>query len=104
MAASGPANAIVLLAAIRPVKRLSALYPRYGQRRILLFLRREGFEMSPDRCQRIWQQASRRRLESGLVVVPPWHGLGRYHRIPEITPRLTSSFSMLVPMASGPSA
>ncbi len=42
---------------IAAMKRLSALYPRYGHRRILIFLRREGFEMSPDRCQRIWQQA-----------------------------------------------
>jgi putative transposase len=44
-----------------PVKvamhRLSAQYPRFGYRRVNIFLGREGLLMSPDRAHRIWRQA-----------------------------------------------
>ncbi len=57
------------------MRKLSALYPRYGHRRILIFLRREGFEMSPDRCQRIWQQAGlqvpRKRPRRRIAALRP---------------------------------
>jgi putative transposase len=36
---------------------LTAQYPRYGYRRITIFLEREGFVMSLGRCQRLWRQA-----------------------------------------------
>lgn len=39
------------------MKDLAAQYPRYGYRRIRIFLRREGHEMSPDRCHRLWRKA-----------------------------------------------
>lgn len=36
---------------------LAALYPRYGYRRIAIFLEREGHVMSFGRCHRLWRQA-----------------------------------------------
>lgn len=43
--------------AIEAMKQLAAQYPRYGYRRIRIFLRRQGHEMSPDRCHRLWKQS-----------------------------------------------
>ena len=48
-----PAKDAPTLAAMR---RLSAQYPRYGARRIRIFLRREGDEMGINRARRLWQQ------------------------------------------------
>ena len=39
------------------MRRLAAQYPRYGYRRIRIFLKREGHAMSPDRTHRLWCQA-----------------------------------------------
>ena len=55
------------------MRRLGAQYPRFGYRRILVFLEREGFVMSPDRAWRVWSQNGlqvprkrpRRRLATG---------------------------------------
>jgi putative transposase len=41
---------------IEAMKRLAAQYPRYGYRRIQVFLEREGFVMSADRAHRLWSQ------------------------------------------------
>ena len=38
------------------MQRLSAQYPRYGVRRIRVFLAREGFEIGKDACQRLWAE------------------------------------------------
>lgn len=46
---------------IAAMKALSAQYPRYGYRRIRVFLARQGHEMGAERCHRLWQ-------ESGLQV------------------------------------
>lgn len=35
---------------------LAAQYPRYGYRRIQVFLQRQGMVMSPDRVHRLWRQ------------------------------------------------
>ena len=43
--------------ALTAMRRLAAQYPRYGYRRIRIFLRREGHVMSPDRTHRLWRQA-----------------------------------------------
>lgn len=43
--------------AISVMKDLAAQYPRYGYRRIRIFLRRQGHDISPDRCHRLWRQA-----------------------------------------------
>ncbi len=42
---------------IEAMKRLSAQYPRYGYRRIRVFLRREGHPMSRHRAHRLWRLA-----------------------------------------------
>jgi putative transposase len=42
-------------------KRLAAQYPRYGYRRIRIFLRREGFHMSRHRAHRLWRLAELQR-------------------------------------------
>jgi putative transposase len=49
-----PAKDAPALAAMR---RLSAQYPRYGYRRIRIFLRREGLLMGINRARRLWCQA-----------------------------------------------
>jgi putative transposase len=42
--------------AIAAMKDLAAQYPRYGYRRIRIFLKRQGHAMSTDRCHRLWRQ------------------------------------------------
>jgi len=42
---------------IAAMRELSAQYPRYGYRRIRVFLRRLGFELSWSRTHRLWRQA-----------------------------------------------
>jgi putative transposase len=42
---------------ITAMRDLSSQYPRYGYRRIHIFLARRGHEMSPDRAHRLWQLA-----------------------------------------------
>jgi putative transposase len=44
-------------AALAAMNRLSAQYPRYGYRRIRIFLRREGLLMGINRARRLWSQA-----------------------------------------------
>src|SRR4051812_6070801 len=47
---------------------LAAQYPRYGYRRVRIFLGRDGHKMGPDRAHRLWRQAGlqvpRRRVAS----------------------------------------
>jgi len=68
------------LAAVTAMRELAAQYPRYGYRRIRIFLRRAGHPMSADRAHRLWRQAQlqvprrhpRRRVASGRPrPVPP---------------------------------
>lgn len=55
------------------MRRLAGQYPRFGYRRIHVFLGREGHVLSPDRTHRIWRQAGlqvprrrpRRRVATG---------------------------------------
>ena len=42
---------------IARMKELSAQYPRYGYRRIRIFLGRDGHRMSPGRAYRLWRTA-----------------------------------------------
>jgi putative transposase len=42
---------------IERMKELSAQYPRYGYRRIRIFLGRDGHRMSPGRAYRLWRMA-----------------------------------------------
>ena len=54
---------------------LSAQYPRYGYRRIRIFLGRDGHSMSPGRAHRLWQQAKlqvpRRRPRKRIATGRP---------------------------------
>jgi putative transposase len=42
---------------IERMRELSAQYPRYGYRRIRIFLGRDGYRMSPGRAYRLWRAA-----------------------------------------------
>jgi hypothetical protein len=42
---------------IERMRVLAAQYPRYGYRRIRIFLDRDGYRMSPGRAWRLWQTA-----------------------------------------------
>jgi putative transposase len=58
---------------IGAMRELGAQYPRFGYRRIRVFLERKGMRMSADRAHRIWRQAGlqvprrrpRRRIATG---------------------------------------
>ncbi|MEM7252743.1 MAG: IS3 family transposase [Pseudomonadota bacterium] len=60
-------------ALIEAMRRLAEQYPRYGYRRIRIFLQREGFTLCPERMYRLWRQERlqvprrrpRRRVASG---------------------------------------
>lgn len=60
---------------VRAMHRLSEQYPRYGARRIRVFLGREGIEVGKDRCSRLWaehglqvpKKRSRKRIATGRV-------------------------------------
>jgi len=65
---------------LKAMRELAQQYPRYGYRRIQVFLARRGFEMSADRAYRLWRQAGlqvprrrpRRRIASGRPrPIPP---------------------------------
>jgi len=61
--------------ALEAMRRLAAQYPRYGYRRIRIFLKREGHVMSTDRTHRLWRQAGlqvpRRRPRRRVAVSRP---------------------------------
>ena len=67
-----PAKDAPVMAAMRD---LSAQYPRYGYRRIRVFLRRQGFELSWSRTHRLWQKAGllvpRRRPRRRIAAARP---------------------------------
>jgi putative transposase len=58
---------------VEAMKTLSAQYPRYGYRRIRIFLRRQGHDLGWSRTHRLWRQAGlllpkkrpRRRIATG---------------------------------------
>ena len=41
--------------AVTVMRELAAQYPRYGDRRIQVFMGRRGHAMSPDRAHRLWR-------------------------------------------------
>jgi putative transposase len=55
------------------MRAIAAQYPRYGYRKIRIFLQRKGHDMSPERTYRLWRQAGlqvpkrrpRRRVATG---------------------------------------
>jgi putative transposase len=61
---------------IEAMKKLSGMYPRFGYRRIQVFLQRDGIQLGKDRCGRIWSKAGlqvpkkRRRKRAGTTLRP----------------------------------
>ena len=62
-------------AVIARMKELSAQYPRYGYRRIRIFLGRDGHRMSPGRAHRLWRtarlQVPRKRPRKRIAAARP---------------------------------
>jgi putative transposase len=58
---------------LNAMRTVAAAYPRYGYRRIHIFLARQGHQMSADRMHRLWRHAGlhvprkrpRRRVATG---------------------------------------
>jgi len=61
---------------IEAMKTLSGIYPRFGSRRIRIFLRRDGIQIGKERCDRLWAKAGlqvprkRRRKRTGTTLRP----------------------------------
>ncbi len=57
------------------MRELAAQYPRYGYRRIRIFLGRDGHTMGPERAHRLWRQAAlqvpRRRKRRRVATSRP---------------------------------
>jgi len=62
-------------AVVERMKELSAHYPRYGYRRVRIFLARDGYRMSPGRAYRLWRtarlQVPRKRPKKRVAAVRP---------------------------------
>ena len=61
--------------ALDAMRRIAATYPRYGYRRVRIFLRREGHAMGPHRAYRLWRvaglQLPRRRPRRRIATPRP---------------------------------
>ena len=61
--------------ALDAMRRIAATYPRYGYRRVRIFLRREGHAMGPQRAYRLWRvaglQLPRRRPRRRVATSRP---------------------------------
>ena len=61
---------------IEVMKKLSGIYPRFGSRRIRIFLQREGIHVGKERCGRLWAKAGlqvprkRGRKRAGTTLRP----------------------------------
>jgi putative transposase len=60
---------------VERMRELSAQYPRYGYRRIRIFLGRDGYRMSPGRTYRLWRavglQLPRKRPKKRVAAARP---------------------------------
>jgi len=60
---------------VERMKELSGQYPRYGYRRIRIFLGRDGYRMSPGRAYRLWRAAGlqlpRKRPKKRVTAARP---------------------------------
>ena len=93
-------KAVKNAAVIARMQELSAQYPRFGYRRVRIFLGRDGFAMSPGRAHRLWRlpgcncRASARRSGSPLLGRDRKRSAGRTRYGP------TTSCSIIVSMVS----
>ena len=70
--------------AVAVMRELASQYPRYGYRRIQVFMGRRGYTMSPDRTHRLWRlhrlqvpvKKPRRRVSSGRPRPLPATAMG----------------------------
>lgn len=57
------------------MQRLSRQYPRYGSRRVRVFLKREGIEVGKEKCSRLWAeqglQVPKKRTRRRVAVSRP---------------------------------
>lgn len=64
--------------ALDAMRRIAATYPRYGYRRVRIFLGREGHAMGPERAYRLWRAAGlqlpRRRVATSRPRPLPARG------------------------------
>ncbi|BEH45556.1 hypothetical protein TKS_20640 [Burkholderia pseudomallei] len=79
---------------------LSAQYPRYGYRRIQIFLERQGHPMSADRAWRLWRLAGLQVPRKRPVDACRSNALGRSRRRRHDTFGRTTSYSTRAPTAS----
>lgn len=49
---------------IEVMQRLSGQYPRFGSRRIRVFLGREGIQVGQERCSRLWRETGLKCLRN----------------------------------------
>lgn len=67
---------------IDAMKRLSETYPRFGSRRIRIFLQREGLSVGKERCARLWAMAGlqvpkKRRRKQSVTRQRPFAPTGK---------------------------
>jgi putative transposase len=79
---------------------LSAQYPRYGYRRIHVFLERQGHRMSIDRAWRLWQKGGFQVLGNVRGIALRWLAPDRKRRLQPARFGLTTSFLTPVQMVS----
>ena len=86
--------------AVAVMQELAAQYPRYGYRRIQVFLERRGHAMSPDRTYRLWRlhrlQVPRKRPRRRVALL----ARGRCRQRPWAKSGPMTSCSMPAPTAS----
>lgn len=61
---------------IKAMKSLSGIYPRFGSRRIRVFLQRDGIYIGKERCSRLWAKAGlqvpkKRRRKRAVAATRP---------------------------------
>ena len=86
---------------VAAMRELAAQYPRFGYRRIQVFLERRGMAMSADRAHRIWRRAG---LQVPRKTAAPASlrrtDRGQFPRPVRITSGRTTSCSMRAPTDS----
>ena len=90
---------------VERMTELSAQYPRYGYRRIRIFLDRDGHAMSPGRAHRCGGRRGYRYRASGRgsASLPP-RGHARKRRADRTKCGPTTSFSTIAPTVNSSSA
>jgi hypothetical protein len=86
--------------ALNVMRALAAQYPRFGYRRIHVYMGREGHDMGIDRAHRLWQLGGCRCRGSARASDLQQADRDRCRRRARTRSGPTTSFSMLAPMGS----